>query len=148
MQVARCGVWVLWSTPARYRAARSARRGGKVYGLPWKHWGEHINVLELRAVINGVLWRLRSAGNIHSKAVQPMNSIVILGALPKGRSASRRLAPLVMKLNSLVVAALFTPLLVYCWTDLNPADEPSRDGQESSARRPWKGAGSDCWTFP
>ena len=26
--VARCGAWVLWSTPARYRAARSVLRGG------------------------------------------------------------------------------------------------------------------------
>ena len=51
-----------------------------------------------------------------------MDSMVILGALAKGRSASRRLAPLVMKFSSLVVAASFTPLLVYRWTDLNPAD--------------------------
>ena len=61
------------------------------------------------------------------KVVLAMDSMVILGALAKGRSASRRLAPLplVMKFNSLVVAASFTPLLVYCRTDLNPADGPS-----------------------
>ena len=47
-----------------------AERLGQGEGLavpPWKHRGEHINMLELRAVINEVLWRLRSAANIHSK---------------------------------------------------------------------------------
>ena len=48
---------------------------------PWKHGGEHINVLELQAVINGVLWRLRSAANIQSNGVQAMDSMVILRAL-------------------------------------------------------------------
>ena len=100
----------------------------KVYGSAWIHPGEHINVLELRAVINGVLWRVRSASNMHSKGVFAMDSMVILGALAKGRSASRRLAPLVMKFNSLVVAAFSSPLLVWCRTDLNRADEPSRHG--------------------
>ena len=57
-----------------------------------------------------------------------MDSRVILGALARGRSKSRRLAPLVRKFNSLMVAASFTPLLVYCQTDLNLADEPSRHG--------------------
>ena len=52
-----------------------------------------------------------------------MDSMVILGALAEGRSASRRLAPLVMKFDSLVVS-----LLVHCWTDLNPEDGPSRHG--------------------
>ena len=89
---------------------------------------EHINVLALRAVINGVLWRLRSAANIHSKGVQAMNSMVIMGALAKGRSKSRRLAPFIMKFNSLVVAASFTPLLEHCWTDLSPTDDPSCHG--------------------
>ena len=28
IQAARCGAWVLWCTPARYRAARSVLRGG------------------------------------------------------------------------------------------------------------------------
>ena len=111
-------------------AGREVRRLGQ---------GEHNNVLELRAVINGVLWRLRPRG------------MVILGALAKGRSASRRLALLVMKFNSLVVAASFTLLLVYCRTDLNPADGPSRHGLESSARRRWKCAqeatASNYWTF-
>ena len=37
-----------------------------------------------------------------------MDSMVILGALVKGRSESRRLALLVIKFNSLVVAASFT----------------------------------------
>ena len=67
-----------------------------------------------------------------------MDSVVILGALAKGRSVSRRLAPLVMKFfNSLVVAASFTPLLVYCRTDLNPADEPRshQHGALGKARR-------------
>ena len=49
----------------------------KVYGVAWKHPGEHINVVELRAVINGVLWRLRSASNIHSKGVLGFNDDLV-----------------------------------------------------------------------
>ena len=107
----------------------SCRKLRQVYGFPSKH-GEHINVLELRAVINGVFWRSRSAANIHSKGVQAIDSMVFLGALEKGRSASRRLALLVLKFNSLVVAASFTPLLVYCRTDLN-----SRRGHGKARRK-------------
>ena len=64
-----------------------------------------------------------------------VDSMEILGAFTKGRSASRRLAPLVMKFNSLVVAASFNPLLVYCRTDLNPAEESSRHGQKARRKR-------------
>ena len=123
----------------RARHRHSWWKWRKVYGFPWKHRGEHINVLGLRAVINGVLLRLRSAANIHSKGVQATDSMVILGALAKRRSAPRRLAPLVLKFNSLVVAASFTPLLVYCQTGLYPADEPSRHTAPLERR-----AGSDC----
>ena len=131
----------------------SAQRGGngEKFMAFRGNFGEHINILELRAVINGDLWRLRSAANIHSREVQAMDSIVILGALAKGRSKSRRLAPMVMKFNSLVVAASFTPLLVHCRTDFNPADEPSHQDRKPPTRRRWKGAqettASDCWIF-
>ena len=77
----------------------------KVYGSPWKHPGEHINVLELGAVVNGVLWRLRSASNIHSKGVLATDSMVILGAFGSqhpspcysctaGRTSVRQMVPI------------------------------------------------------
>ena len=92
---------------------------------------EHINTLELRAVINGVL---------SFQGVQATDSTVILGALTKGRSKPR-LALLVLKFNSLVVAASFTPLLVYCLADLNPADEWLKVINTAPLERR---AGSDC----
>ena len=111
IQVAKCGLGSLEHPGALPRSSLRPAwwKWRKVLWLCVKA-SQHINVLELRAVINGVLWRLRSASNIHSKGVLAIYSMVILGALAKGRSASRRLAPLGMKFNSLMVAASFTPV--------------------------------------
>ena len=101
-------------------------RWRKIFGTPWQDPTEHINVLELRAFLASVQWRLRSCNNIHSKGLHLLDSIAVLGALAKGRSSSRRLGPLIGKVNSLMLAASFTGLLAYVRTDLNPADAPSR----------------------
>ena len=58
-----------------------------------------------------------------------MDSFVAPGALAKGRSASRRLAPVIARINALLLASYFTPLLGYFRTDLKPADKPSREAQ-------------------
>ena len=101
-------------------------RWRKVFGSPWTDNSEHINILELRAFLAGLQWRLRSEKNIHSKALHLVDSWVILGALAKGRSPSQRLGPLITKVSSLLLAASFTLMLAYVRTDRNPADAPSR----------------------
>jgi len=101
-------------------------RWRRVFGAPWKVPGEHTNVLEVRAVLAAVQWRVRSPQNIHSKGILAMDSMVALGALAKGRSASQRLRRVVARIGSLMIAASFYAVLTYVRTDLNPADAPSR----------------------
>ena len=105
----------------------------KVFGSVWKHLGEHINVWELRAGINGVLWRLRSASNIHSKGSPCSGFNGDLGSF--GKRAFRIAAPRATGHEvrfaygrSIFHTPSLSPFLVYCRTDLNPADGPSRQG--------------------
>ena len=98
----------------------------RVFGAPWTDASEHINVLELRAFLASLAWRLRAAANVHSRGVHLLDSQVVLGALAKGRSASRRLGPLLARANALQLAASLSVILGYVRTEENPADAPSR----------------------
>ena len=101
-------------------------RWRRVFGAPWSDIGEHINVLEMRAFLASVAWRLRAVDNVHSRGIHLLDSMVCLGALAKGRSASRRLGPILAKVNALLMAGSFCPILGYVRTEENPADAPSR----------------------
>ena len=65
------------------------------------------------------------------------DSQVVLGALGHGRSGSPALAPIIERINSIILAASLIPLTAYTRTDDNPADEPSRafEGQLPLKRR-------------
>ena len=99
----------------------------RVFGAPWKDATEHINALELRALLAAVQWRLRVPANVHSKGLHISDSFVVLGVVSKGRSSARRLGTLVARLNSLMLAASFTGIWAWVRRDRNPADEPSRE---------------------
>ena len=87
---------------------------------------EHINALELRAILTAVKWRTSKTIAIHTKALYLEDSQVALGALQKGRRPSPHLLPIVKRINALCLCASHTTLLGYVRTDLNPADRPSR----------------------
>ena len=59
----------------------------RVFGTPWKDATEHINALELRALLAAVQWRLRVPADVHSKGLHIADSFVVLGAVSKGRSS-------------------------------------------------------------
>ena len=52
----------------------------RVFGAPWKNATEHINALELRALMAAVQWRLRVPANVHSKGLHISDSCVIFGS--------------------------------------------------------------------
>jgi hypothetical protein len=87
---------------------------------------EHINCLELRALNTAVRWTLSFPDSIRSRLVVLTDSMVVLGAVTKGRSSSPDLLRRLRSLSSLLLASGLT--LSLCWvpTHLNPADEPSR----------------------
>jgi hypothetical protein len=79
----------------------------KVVGS-WKfqhlHGPEHINVLEMRAFLASIRWRLRNVHNLNSRFLHLLDSQVCLGILSKGRTSSRKLRAVVEKVAALLLA--------------------------------------------
>eukprot|EP00438_Fugacium_kawagutii_P017572 Skav222235 [mRNA] locus=scaffold3059:49406:52188:- [translate_table: standard] len=97
-----------------------------ISGWKWRHTNEHINSLELRAVLASVRWRVEHRHELHCKFVHLTDSLVSLHAASRGRSSSKRLRRTMCRLNAVLLAAGVTPLWGYVHTDQNPADKPSR----------------------
>jgi hypothetical protein len=87
---------------------------------------EHINALELRALLHALQGRTRSPTNIRTKYFHFLESQVCLGVVGKGRSASRKLAPILRRLSALLLVTGSSLFCGYVKTDQNPADRPSR----------------------
>ena len=87
---------------------------------------EHINILELRALIHTVEWRLRKMQFNGVRFLHLCDSQVALSVCVKGRSSNRQLNKLLRRLGAMSVAAGLYPVLAWIESHLNPADEPSR----------------------
>ena len=87
---------------------------------------EHINVLELRALVNALQWRLRSSKFGSCRALHLVDSQVALAVAVKGRSSSRILNKLLKRYAALQVAGGVMPILGWVESEDNPADAPSR----------------------
>ena len=98
-------------------------------GWKWRGQPEHINVLELRAVLTSIRWRLEHQGHIRTRLIHLTDNLVCLHALTRGRSSSRKLRRTMSRINALILASGTQPLWGYIATDQNPADRPSRWGQ-------------------
>ena len=90
------------------------------------HQEEHINCLELRALINTIEWRCRRSAFGDVRFLHLSDSQVVLAVCVKGRSSSRQLNRLLKRLGALQVAAGAFPIYAWVETHLNPADKPSR----------------------
>jgi len=106
--------------------------------VAWKHHGEHINVLEMRAIALALSWRLRNSKHLGTRFLHLVDSMVCLMSLLKGRSSSLRLNGAICKCNSLIAAGFLAQVLGHVRTALNPSDRPSR-----FAERKAKGQCSD-----
>ena len=114
--------WPRSGVPARLWAWRI------VHGYPWRESEAppHINVLELLAYYNSLKWRARSTARHGTRFLALLDSQVVASIAARGRSSSRRLAPVLRRLNALCLAAGLYPIVAYVDTDDNPADVPSR----------------------
>ena len=97
-----------------------------VCGWPWKHSGFHINALELQAVLTCLQWRLSRKRHHRCRLVHLTDSLVALHSLSRGRSSSRRLRPILSKINALLLSCDIHPIWGYIASKQNPADRPSR----------------------
>lgn len=87
---------------------------------------EHINILELRAILHTLEWRARGAGFQKVRFLHLADSQICLAVLTKGRSSSRKLNRLLQKICALALALNVYPLWAWVESRLNPADGPSR----------------------
>lgn len=97
-----------------------------ICGWQWKGVPEHINCLELRAVLTTIRWRLEKLQKTRVKFIHLVDSQVVLHALSRGRSSSRKLRRTLLRINSLLLATGSTGVWTYVHTSDNPADGPSR----------------------
>eukprot|EP00438_Fugacium_kawagutii_P015746 Skav233435 [mRNA] locus=scaffold1486:284964:287666:- [translate_table: standard] len=100
-----------------------------ITGWTWKNSSDHINVLELRAVMTAIKWRIEMQKHIHRRFIHLTDSLVCLHALSRGRSSSRKLRRVMSRINALVLVSGSQPVWGYVHTDQNPADKPSRWGR-------------------
>jgi hypothetical protein len=88
--------------------------------------GEHINVLELHAVLVAVRWRLKQKSGGMQRFSHLIDSQVSQSALSNGRSSSRRLSYELNRIMCLLLASGLTPTWIFVRSGDNPADAPSR----------------------
>jgi hypothetical protein len=87
---------------------------------------EHINALEIAAVVAAVRWRSRQRQEFGRRHVHLIDSQVAQSVMTRGRTTSTRLRYLLRRLNALVLAMDAAPGYAYVHTAANPADAPSR----------------------
>ena len=97
-----------------------------VCGWKWTGEKEHINSLELRAVLTTLRWRIEKLKQVHVKFIHLVDSQVVLHALARGRSSSRKLRRTLLRTNALLLATGSVGVWAYVHTSQNPADRPSR----------------------
>ena len=121
----------------RLRASIPAKlwRWKAVASWRWTGSAEHINALEIRAVLTALRWRLERHKISRSKFVHMVDSLVALHCLSRGRSSSKKLRRTVLRINALLLATRSHAVWTYVHTKLNPADAPSR----RPLKRKWQG---------
>ena len=105
-----------------------------VSGWKWTGGHEHINSLELRAILNALRWRLERQGHHGCRMLHLTDSLVCLHALTRGRTSSRKLRSSMARISALLLCTNSQCLWGYVRTDSNPADKPSRWGTRVRSR--------------
>ena len=119
--------------PVKYHRLRTGVpsklwRWKAVAGWKWQGDPEHINVLEARAVFTTIKWRVIQHRQVDIRCVHLVDSLVVLHALTRGRSSSRKMRRTIMRISAYLLASGLRPLWGYINTKENPADKPSRWG--------------------
>eukprot|EP00438_Fugacium_kawagutii_P007570 Skav230247 [mRNA] locus=scaffold1266:12488:17642:+ [translate_table: standard] len=104
-----------------------------ICGWQWRGSKEHINVLELRAVLCALRWRICKQRIRNHKFIHMIDSLVCLHSLTRGRTSSRKMRRTLCKINALLLLSRNSGVWAYVHTSSNPADAPSRRG----VRRKW-----------
>lgn len=125
----------------RLRSSMPARlwRWKTVASWAWTGSAEHINVLELRAVLTSIKYRVEHLKQANLRCIHLVDSLVVLHALTRGRSSSRKMRRTLMRISAYILACGLQPCWGYVDTHQNPADRPSRRGVKKRwVKRPQK----------
>eukprot|EP00438_Fugacium_kawagutii_P004912 Skav217251 [mRNA] locus=scaffold47:369148:372975:- [translate_table: standard] len=98
-------------------------RTGQSYPFPG---GQHINMLELKAILRALEWRARSSNFKSVRFMHLSDSQICLAVLCKGRSSSRAINRILRRIHALCLALNLYPIWAWVASRLNPADGPSR----------------------
>ena len=125
-------------SPVKFHRLRTSVPAGlwrwkTIAGWQWTGAQEHINVLELRSVLTTIKYRAEQLGDMDVRCVHLVDSLVVLHALTRGRTSSRKMRRTLMRVNSYLLASGLQLCWGYVDTHQNPADRPSRRG----AKRKW-----------
>jgi len=127
---------VLSRPEARHKQTITPRLWNWHVAFSW-HWSkpmlddgsaleEHINILEGRALLNGLRWRCRARASIGCQHLYLTDSFVVAAVFTKCRSSSKALHRVVRRWSVLALASSTRPRVAYVRSDLNPADAGSR----------------------
>ena len=87
---------------------------------------EHSGILELKGVLLGLRWVLRSRARFNSRLVFLIDAKAALSAVAKGRSGSPTFDGTLCSIMSLLLATGCLLRGIYIPSEDNPADHPSR----------------------
>lgn len=109
----------------RQSAAAAWWKWDKVFAYKWCRQ-DHINSLELRAILHAIEWRVSHLKETELRIFHLTDSYVAMSVIAKGRSSSKMLRPLLARLAVLLMA--FDLYLVVCHVEStdNPTDHASR----------------------
>ena len=93
----------------------------------WVNKSEHINVLELRAVILALKWVLSYRQSLSTRLLLIGDSTSVIGAVRKGRTSAFNLLVRLRTLAALLLASGVRLAMEWCLSELNTADFPSRN---------------------
>jgi len=92
----------------------------------WRFRGDHITLLEARAVLTGLKWVSRQPSLHHGRLPVFVDSQACLGAFAKGRSSSWKLNRILRRTAAYICATDLRISWLWIPTADNPADKPSR----------------------
>ena len=99
--------------------------GKHLFKVRWL-FKSHINFLEMKMILNTILWKARDVSKINKRWLHLEDSMVCLFILSKGRTSSHLLQPLVNKIGAVQMAMGATLLHAHVRSEENPTDEASR----------------------
>jgi hypothetical protein len=108
------------------------RAWSTVIATTWRRQ-EHINLLEIRAMLLAVRWVLSHSDAVHTQLLLLVDSSTAFYGVRKGRSSSPHLLTVLRQYAALLLAGDVSVLTAWLPSDLNPADSPSRKYRVSPA---------------